>query len=834
MARKSSNIQNEEYKAKIAIIEFLAEFTHDPVGFVWAAYPWGEGELEGQEPQKWQLEELGYIRDGLKTPNQVIQEVVASGHGIGKLHSYDMMLDTPSGNRRWGTLAPGDYVFGADGNPAKILQCHHYKNVRMFKVTFDDGSYAEVSSGHLWNVRGRDERRNNKQGYRTLSTLDIVNKGVKRPNGKHFARQWEIPIQGAVTFPEVDTSLHPYLMGVWLGDGSKGCPIYTKPYQELKDKIESLGYICKFNKDDSSVRILNSASLFKGGVFNCSSCERYIPDEYKYNSITKRMQLFCGLLDTDGEINTSGSIGYSTTSKKLATDVIWLARSLGCKAMLQPTNKKGWYYGDNGNKVQCRPCYRVTINAPFNPFTLNHRKNKYKPSKHRYTVRWIDKIEPIPNTDGMCITVDNSNGLYLCNDFIVTHNSALVAWIIHWAIATFEDTKGVVTANTEKQLMTKTWAELAKWHRLFIGKDLFVYTATAYYSSDKEHEKTWRIDAIAWSEANPEAFAGLHNQKKRILIIFDEASAIANCIWEVVEGATTDKDTEIIWCCFGNGTRNSGWFYDCFHKLRNIWHGRQIDSRAVAISNKTTIQKWIETYGEDSDFVKVRVRGMFPSAGDHQLISTVIATAAQERYKLLALTSYNFAPIVFGVDPAWKGADMLVVYMRQGNYSKVLMAIPKNDNDVLIAGKLAALEDKYGMTTGFIDQGYGTGIYSALKTMGRGDNWVLIPFNSSPEDDYYQNIRAEMWSKMRDWLKEGGAIEDNQVIYNDLIAPEAYINTRGKFQLESKDDMKARGIPSPNYGDALALTFAHPVRQNKNSKYKQAKAAGRIRKVGAM
>jgi hypothetical protein len=125
--------------------------------------------------------------------------------------------------------------------------------------------------------------------------------------------------------------------------------------------------------------------------------------------------------------------------------------------------------------------------------------------------------------------------------------SALVAWIILWAISTFEDTKGVVTANTENQLKTKTWAEVSKWHRMFIARDLFKMTATALFANDPLHERTWRIDMVPWSERNTEAFAGLHNQGKRILVIFDEGSAIPDLIWEVTEGALTDQDTQIIW-----------------------------------------------------------------------------------------------------------------------------------------------------------------------------------------------------------------------------------------------------------------------------------------------
>ena len=90
--------------------------------------------------------------------------------------------------------------------------------------------------------------------------------------------------------------------------------------------------------------------------------------------------------------------------------------------------------------------------------------------------------------------------------------SALVSWIILWGLSTFEDTRGVVTANTETQLKTKTWAELTKWHRLFVGRSHFKMTATALYHVSPEHERSWRMDLIAWSERTTESFAGLHNQ----------------------------------------------------------------------------------------------------------------------------------------------------------------------------------------------------------------------------------------------------------------------------------------------------------------------------------
>lgn len=386
--------------------------------------------------------------------------------------------------------------------------------------------------------------------------------------------------------------------------------------------------------------------------------------------------------------------------------------------------------------------------------------------------------------------------------------SALISWLIHFAISTHENTRGVVTANTEGQLRTKTWPELSKWHNMFIAKDLFTYTATAIFSSDKDYEKTWRIDAIPWSKNSPESFAGLHNQGNRILVLFDEASAIDDVIWEVTEGALTDANTEIIWCAFGNPTRNSGRFRECFRKYRKFWNTYQIDSRTVKISNKAKIEEWLEAYGEDSDFFKVRVRGVFPSASDLQFISTEIADKAQKQvYKP---GQFEHLPVIIGVDPAWTGSDSVEIVMRQGYYMKSLASIPKNDDDWRMAQLIAQFEDEYKADAVFIDMGYGTGIYSIGKQLGR--KWRLIEFGGKSNDPVYLNMRAYMWGQMKEWLREGGSIPPNdQALYDDIVGPEAIIDKNGRIQLESKKDMKDRGLPSPNKGDALALTFAARV-----------------------
>lgn len=385
--------------------------------------------------------------------------------------------------------------------------------------------------------------------------------------------------------------------------------------------------------------------------------------------------------------------------------------------------------------------------------------------------------------------------------------SAITAWLVNWIMSTRPHAKGVVTANTGPQLESKTWAEIAKWTKRCITGHWFDVTTGkgSMRMVHRDHPDSWRCDAQTCREENSEAFAGLHAASSTPFYIFDEASAVPDAIWEVAEGGMTDG--EPMWFVFGNATRNTGRFKDCFGRFRHRWVGRQIDSRTVQITNKTLIQGWVDDYGEDSDFVKVRVRGMFPAMSAKQFISTADADSALG--KVLRPDQYDFAPKIITVDPAWEGDDELVIGMRQGLHFQILRTIAKNDNDITVAGIVAQLEDQHQADAVFIDGGYGTGIVSAGRTMHR--TWILVWFAEKSIDPGCLNKRAEMWKLMRDWLKEGGAIPDDQVLYADITGPETVPRVDGKIQLESKKDMKRRLLPSPNRGDALALSFAHPV-----------------------
>jgi hypothetical protein len=392
--------------------------------------------------------------------------------------------------------------------------------------------------------------------------------------------------------------------------------------------------------------------------------------------------------------------------------------------------------------------------------------------------------------------------------------SACMGMVSNWAMSCFDDAKIVTTANTDTQLKTKTVPEISKWFRTSITSHWFDVQATSIRSKDQKHRDSWRQDFIPWSEHNTEAFAGLHNKDKIIVLLFDEASKIHDKVWEVAEGALTDENTIIIWIVFGNPTMNSGRFRECFRRFRHRWISKQIDSRTVPGTNKTKIEQWRQDHGEDSDFFKIRVRGQFPSQSAMQFIGGDDVDLARTRE--LRKDQYDFAPIILSCDPAWSGDDELVIALRQGLYFKVLKVMPKNDNDMHVANILARLEDEHRADAVFVDGGYGTGIVSGGRTLGR--DWQLVWFSGKSPDAGCLNMRAYMWKEARDWIKSGGALDPkDDDIYQDLIGPETVARMDGKIQLESKEDMKSRGLPSPNRGDCLALTFAMPVTKKPRS-----------------
>lgn len=388
--------------------------------------------------------------------------------------------------------------------------------------------------------------------------------------------------------------------------------------------------------------------------------------------------------------------------------------------------------------------------------------------------------------------------------------SALVCWLIKWAVGTREDTKGVVTANTEKQLRLKLWAELNKWNRLAIDNVFFKVTATSIQALDPEHEKEWRIDAIPWSEDNPEAFAGLHNYGKRILVVFDEASGIVDKIWETIDGVMNETDTEIIWLATGNPTRNTGRFRECFDKdgQGRFWTPFTVDSRTVSFVNKDRIQAQIDLWGIDSDYIKVRWLGEFPSVGMYQLIDTETIRSAMLR----PAKAQHWEPLIMSVDVARFGQNESVIGFRRGKDARTIpVQRLRGASTIELGQRIVYLIAQHNPDAVFVDEGgVGGGVVDYVRHLGH--SVIGVQFGATAgiplSNEKAANKRAEMYLSLRFWLREGGAITNSEDLKNQLTAIEyGYAKKSDAIQLTPKDDMDE----SPDWADQIAMTFAYPV-----------------------
>ncbi len=392
--------------------------------------------------------------------------------------------------------------------------------------------------------------------------------------------------------------------------------------------------------------------------------------------------------------------------------------------------------------------------------------------------------------------------------------SALTAWIAGFIMSTRPYCSGVITANTHQQLKTKTWSELIKWNNLSITGHWFKFlTSSSLRMHHVDYPQNWKLDGVTCVKENSESFAGLHAANSTPFFIFDEASGIPDIIWEVAEGGLTDG--EPFWFTFGNPTQPSGRFFECFNRQKHRWSTRQIDSRTVKITNKKKIQEWLEDWGEDSDFFRVRVRGLFPRSGSSQIISSQDVFNATRRE--LKIEDFKDFPRLLGVDVARFGEDESVIVQRQGMKVYSPQSFRKIDTQDL-ASRTALMIEEWKPDAVFIDGvGVGAGVIDRLNSLGYRNLIIEVQASGKAADKKYANKTSECWGKMAEWFKKDVEIPDCNELVGQLTSRQYGFNVREQIQLERKGDAKKRGLSSPDRADALALTFAENVR-HKNDK----------------
>jgi hypothetical protein len=406
--------------------------------------------------------------------------------------------------------------------------------------------------------------------------------------------------------------------------------------------------------------------------------------------------------------------------------------------------------------------------------------------------------------------------------------SAFLAWVALWLFSCLPSSTIVVSANTEQQLKSTTFPEIRKWATMSVNNRWYEHQTMslkpAEWLAELLKDTTgfddayWYIQARLWSEEAPDAYAGVHSQMG-MAVLFDEGSGIPGCIWPVAQGYFTDQTTHRFWIVISNPRNPSGEFFECFHGNRDQWNHETIDGRSVEENDHGIYDNVIRQYGEDSDQARVEVYGQFPRQGDYQFISRGQVDDAIAREPI----PDPGAALVMGVDPARYGDDSAVIAYRYGrDATEIKFEAYKSCSIVELSEHVARAMDKYKPDACFVEgDGVGGGVVDILKDAKFRITEVKTG-GGAEDKDMYANHRTEMWGRMRDWLP-GASIPDQTELVEDLCAPMYDFTLKGQLKLEPKEKMKKRGHASPDYGDALAITFSKTISRRDTRSSRQLK-----------
>lgn len=392
--------------------------------------------------------------------------------------------------------------------------------------------------------------------------------------------------------------------------------------------------------------------------------------------------------------------------------------------------------------------------------------------------------------------------------------TAFAASAIHWFLATRPHPAIVATANTEDQLQKKLWRELSKVNAKAKNKDWFDWKASTFTMFN---DPTAQAVALAWSENNTEAFAGTH--ETHVLGVFDESSAIFRGIFNVFNGAMSTPGAR--WLIEGNPTRNEGYFYDACHGakkarkpgdlLRGMWNSFIVGSHESPFVDKAWIEEMRADLGEDSDEYRIRVLGLPPRFDAEQFIPREFVTQAMERDVKL----FDRWPLILGIDVG--RGDRSVIVARRGRKVLPKVEILKGERTTDFARRIAEEIRFYREEEDLVAQcvieelGMGVGVVETLEDMGFADQtWGINTGVAANEPELYTNLRCEMYGILKEWLEGQVELPNVPELMEDLVVLKRKPSANGKLRLETKDEMRRRGVKSPDVGDALALTFAIP------------------------
>lgn len=377
---------------------------------------------------------------GIKTGNPDIDKhvngfkggelvIIAARPAEGKALANSTLIPVPSiGEIKMGELSVGDYVFGDDGNPTKVIGVYPQGEKQMYSVIMSNGVRVYADIDHNWSVRKRTTAK-----FEVMTTREILewyNGDVKIPSNR---KALQIKYTKPVEYEKQNVEFSAWLIGFLIGDGCSTRFSFSSAEDDIIERVSEYATLKQSSKYDFSMskNLPLRKYIQKDKKIGSHSYNKFVPKEYMFNSSDVRLEVLQGILDSDGHVQKCGNtIDYSTASKQLAEDVIFLVRSLGGRCTMV---EKDTHYAKNGERFQSLRSYRLRLSFCNGIVPVSSKKHlrRYKGTikKSTYTIVSVEKSHIESAT---CITVDNDSHLFLCNDFTVTHNTSLaLTWAVH-------------------------------------------------------------------------------------------------------------------------------------------------------------------------------------------------------------------------------------------------------------------------------------------------------------------------------------------------------------------------------------------------------------------
>lgn len=382
--------------------------------------------------------------------------------------------------------------------------------------------------------------------------------------------------------------------------------------------------------------------------------------------------------------------------------------------------------------------------------------------------------------------------------------STTASWAMLWFLLTRYPVKVVVTAPTSAQLYDALFAELKRWVKELPQPIQDLLDVKQERIELKASATEAFISARTSRAEQPEALQGVHSDN--VMLVADEASGVPEAVFEAAAGSMSGHNALTI--LLGNPVRSSGFFFDTHNRLKDEWWTRRVSCLDSTRVSKEYVQDMKSRYGEESNAFRIRVLGEFPRSDDDTIIPMELLESAKHR----DTRAYEDAPIIWGLDVARFGSDSSVLCKRQSNVVHTLERWRNLDLMQLTGAVVAqyeACDHKNKPAEILVDSiGLGAGVVDRLRELrlpARGINVSESPAMGGT----YLNLRAELWHKAKAWLeKRDCKIPNNEDLIGELATVRYTFTSNGKIKIESKDDIRRRGLKSPDMADAFVLTFA--------------------------